>query len=174
LDHFGFDYEFKSATDLYKDGTYEIADLDMMRKFDPKLIVKIEKFDPKTIITALYFDGNKGWSVAKRFQVETTTNNQKFPFITEHKSSKLFFATTSDTPKVTYSTKVKSKKTGWELELADFIEVKGWKAIGNKVSDQKLMTVKEVKPAVSEKDKLKAGDSIEFDVDNKNQGNLFE
>ncbi len=161
---------------IYKDGSYEVADLDMMRKFDPKNIFSIGKFDENTVISALYYDGNKGWSVAKRFKVETTTNNQKFTFITEHKSSKLFFASISENPKVRYSTKVKNQKTDWELELADFIEVKGWKALGNKVSDQKLLGVKEIGSAkTGEKNKLSAGDSIEFDLgkDENGQGNLF-
>ena len=158
---------------VYNVGSYEIADLDMMRKFDPKEICSIGKFDSETAISAFYYDGNKGWSVIKRFQVETTTNNQKFPFITEHKNSKLFFASTKENPKVSYFTKEKSKKIEWEVSLGDFIEVKGWKAIGNKVSDQKVTGVKEIETEPVKKDKLSAGDSIEFDVD-KGQGNLFE
>ena len=157
---------------VYKNGSYEVADLDMMRKFDPKEIVSINKFDEQTVISALYFDGNKGWSVVKRFQVETTTNNQKFQFITEHKNSKLFFASTKENPKINYFTKEKSNKVEWEVSLGDFIEVKGWKSLGNKLSDQRVTGVKEVETESEKKDKLSAGDSIEFDVDNK-QGNLF-
>ena len=31
-----------------------------------------------------------------------------------------------------------------EVSLADFIDVKGWKALGNRLSDQKLTGVKEI------------------------------
>ena len=66
-----------------------------------------------------------------------------------------------------------------ELNLADFIDVKGWKALGNKLSDQKLSEVELIpsaekpaeKPAEVTPDKLQAGDSIEFDVDG--QTSLF-
>ncbi len=160
--------DFDTGTSIlavYKDGSYEVADLDMMRKFDPKELCSISKFDEQTVITAVYFEGAKSCTVVKRFQVETTTNNQKFNFLTEHKNSKLYFASIKENPVITYSTKLKSKKTDWELEVAGFIDVKGWKAIGNKLIDQKLIGVKELTTDASDKDKLQAGDSIEFDVD---------
>lgn len=161
---------------VYKDGSYEVADMDMemVRKFEPKEIISIRKFDPKTVITAVYFDGNKKWTIVKRFQVETSTNNQKFPFLTEHRSSKLLFASTDSDPVIRYSTKDKKEKVDWELELNDFIDVKGWKSLGNKLSDQKITGVKEIKSSKAKPDKLKAGDSIEFDVDNQSQQELFE
>jgi lysyl-tRNA synthetase class 1 len=34
LDHFGFDYEFKSATDLYKNGDYDAALLNALKRYD--------------------------------------------------------------------------------------------------------------------------------------------
>ena len=157
---------------VYKDGTYEVADLDMMRRFDPKEIINIEKFDPKTVINSVYYDGLKGWTMVKRFQIETSTNNQRFNYLTEHKSSKLLFASTKENPRIVYTMKVKSKKIEGEINIAEFIDVKGWKALGNKLSDQRLTGVKEVETS-SLKDKLSAGDSIEFDIDDKGQGKMF-
>lgn len=154
---------------LYSDGTYEVADLDMMRRFDPKEIIAIRKFNPETIINAVYFDGAKACTMVKRFQVETSTNNQKFNYLTEHKSSKLLFASVNENPRIQYSMKVKSKKIDGEINIAEFIDVKGWKALGNKLSEQKLSGIKEV-PL---NDKLTAGDSIEFDVDSNGQGKMF-
>ncbi len=69
---------------------------------------------------------------------------------------------------------------GGTVALADFIDTKGWKAIGNRLSDQKLLDVKEViekkepknTPSVSEDStetkadnasRYQAGDTIEFD-----------
>lgn len=87
--------------------------------------------------------------------------------------------------------KVNSKKVEGEIDLTSFVDVKGWKAIGNKVSDQRLTGIREVNggqeatPPKPEKekekadkenpaqDKLKAGDSIEFDIEKNGQGKLF-
>jgi topoisomerase-4 subunit A len=171
--------EFDTGDDLlivYKDGSYEVADMDMemVRKFEAKEISSIGKFDPETVITSVYYDGNKKWTVVKRFQVETSTNNQRFPFITEHRSSKLLYASTDPNPVIRYSTKEKKEKVDWELELNDFIDVKGWKSLGNKLSDQKITGIKELKSKKSASDKLKAGDSVEFDVENQSQKDLFD
>jgi topoisomerase IV subunit A len=157
---------------VYKDGTYEVADLDLMRRFDPKEIINIQKFDPQTVINSVYYDGLKGWTMVKRFQIETSTNNQRFNYLTEHKSSKLLFASIKENPRIKYSMKVKSKKIEGEINIAEFIDVKGWKALGNKLSDQRLTGVQEVETS-SLKDKLTAGDSIEFDIDDTGQSKMF-
>jgi topoisomerase IV subunit A len=175
-----------------------------------KNLVYIGKFDPETIVSAVYLDGNKGRVMVKRFQIETNTPGQRFPFITEHKNSRLYFATADATPRIKYSFKVKSKKHEAELDVADFIEVKGWKALGNKLSEHKLLSVKDLNPAApkvapadkqAEKkekkiptaknpekkdseekpaptkplpgEKLHAGDTIDFDVEDNGQAKLF-
>ena len=52
-----------------------------------------------------------------------------------------------------------------EVSLAEFIDVKGLKAIGNRISDQKLGNIKEINPEVMpSSEKLQAGDTVEFAV----------
>ena len=41
LDHFGFDYEFKSATELYKNGTYDQTLLQALKKYDSIMAVML-------------------------------------------------------------------------------------------------------------------------------------
>ncbi|HRF40662.1 MAG TPA: DNA gyrase/topoisomerase IV subunit A, partial [Saprospiraceae bacterium] len=72
---------------LYKDGTYEVADVDMSRRFDPDELLHLGKFDPEMVINAVHFDGNKGWTMVKRFRVETTSTGQRFSYLSEHKDS---------------------------------------------------------------------------------------
>ena len=48
--------------------------------------------------------------------------------------------------------------------MADFIDVKGWKAIGNKLEEGKISTVKEVETEETDDDKLKTGDQVDFDL----------
>ncbi len=157
---------------LYKDGSYEISDFDLTRRFDPKEIIHIGKFDPETIISAVYYDGNKGWTMVKRFKVETSKNNQRFNYITDHRSTKLLFASIEAAPQIQYSMKVKSKKIEGELKVAELIDVKGWKALGNKVSEQRLTGIRKIESSSLDQ-KLKAGDSIDFDIDTNGQGKMF-
>jgi len=153
---------------LFKDGTYEMTELDMTRRYNPDELLYVGKFDPELVISAVHYDGNKGLTMVKRFRVETTRLKERFSFLTDHKDSRLLFATTEINPQVRYSMKLKNKKMQGELNLAEFIEVKGWKALGNKLSDQKLSEVERIAPAEKPEvapEKLQTGDSIEFDVD---------
>ncbi|MEL6865676.1 MAG: DNA gyrase/topoisomerase IV subunit A [Bacteroidota bacterium] len=153
---------------LYTDGSYEILDFDLSKRFEPKQLLEIRKFEVDMVVSAIYFEGNKGWTMVKRFQVETNTNNQRFQFLTEHKSSKLYFASTKQAPSVRYNVREKNQTDTYELDLADFIDVKGWKALGNKLIGRKITAVKEVLSKATEKSNLSAGDTIEFDLKSDN------
>jgi topoisomerase-4 subunit A len=141
-----------------------MLEMDLTRKFNPEEIIYIQKYDPELVISAVHFDGHKNWTMVKRFKVETTSLGQRFSFITDHKDSKLLLGTISPKPFVQYSMKIANKKLKGEVDLAEFIDVKGWKAIGNKLSNQKLTDLEEIEPKEPLPDKLQAGDSIEMDV----------
>lgn len=168
---------------IYKDGNYELTDYELSNRYEAKSISFIGKFDPKVVISAIYHDGNKGWTMVKRFQVETSKQKQKYPFITEHRSSKLYYVTIDEAPKVKYGYKTKEGKIEEDLDIPEFIDVKGWKALGNKLSDYKMISVKEIvdekkvaaakakaKAEAVKAEKLKAGDTVDFDL---GQGKLF-
>jgi len=156
---------------VYNDGSYEVAEFDLNRKFDPKEVIYIGKFDEEKVISAIYYDGVKGKTMVKRFRIETSTTNNRYSFITDHRSSKLLFASLGMNPIVQYKMRVKSKTMEGRLDISDFIDVKGWKALGNKLSDVKLTSVKEVNPPPA----LKPGDSIEFNIEKGDgQAKLFE
>ncbi len=156
---------------LYKNGEYEIAELDLNRKFDPQEILEITKYQEDIVISAIYYEGNKGWTVVKRFQIETNSINQRFGFISDHKDSKLMYATMKPKARIEYTVRVKSKKMKGELKVEEFVGVKGWKAIGNKLSGNKLSNIKEME--LPEEETLKPGDTIDFDVDDNGQTSLF-
>lgn len=186
---------------LYKDGSYEMTEMDLNKRFEAKDIIHIGKFDPDAIVNVVYYDGEKGWTMVKRFQVETSTLDQKFPFLTEHRSTQLLYASLDETPRITY--KMRGSEDVQELDIAEFIDVKGWKAKGNKLEDKKITGVKEVvledlpeelEPEKTEKKKvenpesqvksepkkkdvkegkLHAGDTIDFDIEDNGQTKLF-
>ncbi|MEM1327659.1 MAG: DNA gyrase/topoisomerase IV subunit A [Bacteroidota bacterium] len=135
---------------IYKDGSYELTDYELTNRYEPKEIMQIGKFDPEAVVSAIYYDGNKKQTMVKRFQIETSTQGQRFPFITDHRSSKLNFATTSPKARVKYSMRVKGQKMEGEIDLADFIDVKGWKALGNKLSEYKLTKVEQVEVKIND------------------------
>lgn len=160
---------------VYKEGSYEVCDFDLSKRFDPKELVLIERFNPDCIITAVHYDSNKKWTLVKRFQIETSKNDQRYSFISEHKQSSLLFATTEEEPIILYSYKEKTEKFEKTENLAEFIDVKGWKALGNRLEDRKVSTVELIEPEEPpEEDKpLSVGDTVDFKIDDNGQGEMF-
>lgn len=153
---------------LFKTGEYEVVTLDLTRKFDPNELISIEKFHDDLVVSAVYFEGVKGWTMVKRFKIETSSNDLRFSFLTEHNDSKLVYATTKSSTRLEYSVKFKSKKIRGEINLEEFVGVKGWKAIGNKLSDQKLSNITELEPTT-----LKTGETIDLNIESNGQTKLF-
>ena len=176
---------------LYFDGSYEVTDTDVQQRFEMKEILHVGKLTPDLVVSAVHFDGHKGWTMVKRFRIETTKLKERYSFLTDHPKSKILFTSVKPNPRIRYSIKLNGKSLAGEVSLGDFMDVKGWKAVGNRLSDQLLTSVKEVEnqevkpmpapaevqvnlfgeeeklpaPAEPKKpgDKLKTGDVVEFD-----------
>lgn len=139
---------------IYKDGSYEVNELDLNKKYDVNNIVEIGNYTDSTVISAVYYEGEKGWTMVKRFKIETSTYDQKFIFIPESGGSKLYFASMQKSPLIRYSYAVGKTKEEKEVSLAEFIDVKGWKALGNKLIDAKLLKVEKLVSDVQEEESL--------------------
>lgn len=122
----------------YKNGDYELTSFELTNRYEPMDVLLIQKFDPQKVIGAVYFDGaSKGFFV-KRFLIETTTLNKRFNFISEHKQSYLKLVTTDAQAQVSV-TLIKGKvEEQMDFDLEMLIDVKGWKAIGNKLSTHEV------------------------------------
>jgi topoisomerase-4 subunit A len=129
---------------ISRSGNYKITNFDLNNRYEPEnKTLLIEKFNPKRIISAVYFDGESKQHIVKRFQIETTTPDKDFNFISDGIGSRLEFVTTSDNPELQVET-VKGKGKEKEIEvvnLEDIIDVKGWKAMGNRLSQFKVTKV---------------------------------
>jgi topoisomerase-4 subunit A len=128
---------------VYKDGSYELTAPNPATHFDVPNIVLLRKLEPDTVVSAVYVDGETKLHYIKRFHIETTTLDKRFTFISEAKGSKLLAATTFAEPVVEIKLQ-RDKKADKETEtvrLDQFIEVKGWKAMGNKLNYYKVHTL---------------------------------
>jgi topoisomerase-4 subunit A len=131
---------------ITKSGNYKITGYDITTRFEPEKTIFIEKFHPKKPVSAVYFDGESKQYFVKRFLIETNTIDKEFNFISEGIGSRLEFVTTSDAPEVEAElVKGKEKEKVTEvINLEDIIDVKGWKALGNRLSQFKVTKVKPV------------------------------
>lgn len=177
----------------YKTGDYELTTFELTNRYDASNIVLIEKFDPDKVLSAIYFDGGSKTYYLKRFQVETTTLNKNFNFISDHKQSYLKLVSTEKQPQARVTLIKGKEEEVMEYDLDMLIDIKGWKALGNKLStyDVKELSlieskkVEEAKEADSDEnedesdsdDDLEIGSTIDLSVkkdkDDEEQLGLF-
>ncbi|HEX8506555.1 MAG TPA: DNA gyrase/topoisomerase IV subunit A, partial [Hymenobacter sp.] len=125
---------------VFKDGSYELTTPDPSNHYDVPNIVLLRKHEPEVVLSAVYMDGETKLHYVKRFKIETSTLGKRFIFISETKGSKLLAVTANPEPVVEMKVQ-KDKKADKETEkigLHEFIDVKGWKAMGNKLNYYKI------------------------------------
>ncbi|MBL3658245.1 DNA gyrase/topoisomerase IV subunit A [Fulvivirga sediminis] len=158
---------------IYKDGSYELTSYELTNHYEGAKVQLIERFDPKKVVSVIYYDGESKNYYVKRFQIETTTINKKFNFISEAAGSKLLIASTFDktTIEVEFIRGKGKDSESEELALEEQIDVKGWKAMGNKLSQ---FTVKKVKFIEGENIKKEVAEDDEDDDDTHGVGDTIE
>lgn len=151
----------------YKSGEYELTTFELTNRFEAAEVVLIEKFDPQSIVSAVYYDGGTKTFFVKRFQIETTTINKKFNFITDHKQSYLKLVSTEKQPQISVTLVKGKEEEMMEYDLDMLIDVKGWKAIGNKLSTYpvKDLALIQSKKAAEPEQTEDSEDSSETDAD---------
>jgi len=125
-------------------GNYKITNFDLTNRYEPEKTILVEKFNPKRIISAVYWDGESKQHFVKRFVIETNTADKEFNFISEGIGSRLEFVTTSENPEIEIEViKGKNKEKDTEVvSLEELVDVKGWKALGNRLSSYKVTKIR--------------------------------
>jgi topoisomerase-4 subunit A len=126
-------------------GKIKVITPELTTHFDEDMIV-LEKWVPKKPISAIYYDGEKERYYIKRFLVEA--ENKEESFITEHPNSRLEIVATDYRPVAELVfTKIKGvQKENMTVDIESFIAVKGFKALGNQLTTDKLKQVNLLEP----------------------------
>jgi topoisomerase IV subunit A len=126
-------------------GKIKVITPELSTHFDEDMIV-LEKWIPKKPISAIYYDGEKERYYLKRFLVET--ENKEESFISDHSNSRLEIVSTDYRPVAELVfTKVKGiQKENITVDVESFIAVKGFKALGNQLTTDKLKQVNLLEP----------------------------
>ena len=134
-----FDGEDKILV-LYKDGQYELTTYDLANRYEADKIEIVTKLSDDLVITAIHQEGKTKNYFIKRFVIETNTVGKKSPFISDSPGSKLIAVSIHPNPDVQVDIikgKAKEKET-LITPAADIIDIKGWKAIGNRLSQYQV------------------------------------
>ncbi|MFD0762336.1 DNA gyrase/topoisomerase IV subunit A [Lutibacter aestuarii] len=137
--------EFKAEDRLLiinQKGVVKTIKPELTTHFDNDMIV-LEKWIPQKPISAIYFDGEKERYFVKRFMIDNP--NKEEIFISEHPKSQLEIVATDYRPMVEIAFSKRSLEN-MEVNLEEFIAVKGIKALGNQLTTEKIKQVNLLEP----------------------------
>ncbi|WP_433829329.1 DNA gyrase/topoisomerase IV subunit A [Flavobacterium anhuiense] len=171
--------EFKPTDKILvisQSGKLKVIIPELSTHFEEDMIV-LEKWKPKKPISAIYYDGEKERYFLKRFLVENEGKEESF--ITDHPNSQLEIVSTDYRPvaQLVFA-KVKGvQKDDLHIDVEDFIAVKGFKALGNQLTTDKLRQVNLLEPLpyeepveeVPERPEIPEDDSVETELDDDGQ-----
>ncbi len=129
---------------VYKNGDFRTCSFDLSNHFEPNL-ERIEKFDEGKVWSAALFDGSQGFAYLKRFTFEDSDKISNF--LGEEEGSQLYLLTDTVYPRIlaTFGGHDDFREP-LEVDVEQFIGVKGFKAKGKRISNYEVKEVKELEP----------------------------
>lgn len=181
---------------ITQDGVAKTIKPELITRFDEEIVV-LEKWIPKKPISAIYWESEKERYYVKRFLIDNPDKEEKF--ISEHPNSYLEIVSTDYYPMaeiVFTKTKGKDRRPNEEINLEEFISVKGIKALGNQLTTEKVNQINLLDPLpyetpepaqeevekeepeeekqTSEDDKIELKDIRKADTSSESQTKLFD
>jgi topoisomerase-4 subunit A len=131
---------------MTQSGNLYTTNFDLTNHYEPDTLV-IEKFNPDKVWSAVLYDAEQKFVYLKRFQAETSAKPQSF--IGDHKDSKLWLLTKTVYPRLELRFGGNDKdRLPIEVDVAEFIGVKSFKAKGKRLTTWDLKKVNELEPLI--------------------------
>ena len=130
---------------VLSNGDFYVTTFDPNNHFEDN-ILRIEKFKPEKVWTAVLYDAdNDGYAYVKRFLMEATKKHQNY--LGENPESKLILLSDEPYPRirVTFS-EGDAYREPMEIEVEEFIGVKGFKAKGKRLTTWKIGDIEALEP----------------------------
>ncbi len=131
---------------ITQDGVVKTIKPELTTRFDEEIII-LEKWIPKKPISAIYWEAEKERYYVKRFLIENPDKEENF--IGDHEKSFLELVSTDYIPRVELvynKLKGKDQRPNEEVNIEEFISVKGIKALGNQLTAEKLKQLNLLEP----------------------------
>jgi topoisomerase-4 subunit A len=126
---------------VLSNGVYELTNFDLNNHFDDKMIL-IEKYDPKKVYSVIHLDGKSKNYMVKRFIFENIAIGKQISIISDEPGSKLvYIAKANQLVQIVQLRGKEQTPETIEVNLADLIDVKGMKAMGNRLSQLPIKSV---------------------------------
>lgn len=147
-DSLGFFSGDDRILEINSKGMMRLLSYDVTTHFDDDAIV-IEKLKPEIPISAIYLDASKQRYYVKRFIPEIMDKSKRVSIIPEEEGNQLEWVSTDFKPRVELEfvkAPGKDRKPNVIINLEEFIDVKGIKAIGNQLTRDKVKSINPLEP----------------------------
>ncbi len=130
---------------MLKDGRYYLTNFDINNHYDDN-IFRIEKYDSSKVWTCIYYNSDQSnFLYIKRFLLEATTRMQSF--MGEMPAENIVLVTDTVFPRVLVTMGgVDDFRDPIELDVEQFALIKGYKAIGKRITTLHIAKVEELEP----------------------------
>jgi topoisomerase IV subunit A len=129
------------------------------------------KYDAEKVFSMVYFDGEKIAYLIKRFTLADIPQRNEFSLVTDHEDSKILLLLDTPEPRCMIEFQGPSGRsvTREVLNLADEGDVRGYRALGNRLTAKKIRKIAPAPDDVLQGDQsveeaLKKADSLEQDL----------
>jgi topoisomerase-4 subunit A len=133
---------------VHREGWYELSTFELSNHFDADLII-IQKYDPEKPFAVVQYEGKSKNQFVKRFLFEPIAVGKKQNLISEEAGSKLICITSNPAAKLIVEVEKGKSRISETLEivLSEFIDIKGVKAIGNRLTPHEVKNIQVVDSA---------------------------
>ena len=130
---------------IRQDGTYQLIGFELSTRFTDDMVI-IEKWKKENPVSAIYYDGAKDRFFVKRFFLELS--DKVVDFISKNEKSYLELVSTNKFPivEIIYKKEKGKDRKIEQINLSEFIAVKGISAQGNKLTNDKINEIKLLNP----------------------------
>jgi len=131
---------------ITQDGVAKTIRPELTTRFDEEMVI-LEKWVKNKPVSAIYWEPEKERFYVKRFIIEHPDKEEKF--ISEHEESFLEMVSTDYFPmaEIVYTKpKGKERRENEEINIEEFISVKGIKALGNQLTSEKVNQINLLDP----------------------------
>ncbi|MCE2612053.1 DNA gyrase/topoisomerase IV subunit A [Flavobacteriaceae bacterium D16] len=146
---------------INQEGRVKTVIPELSMRFDDNIII-LEKWNPKKPLSAIYWEGEKDFFYVKRFVIENPDKEEVI--ITDHPKSYLEKVFTDYRPvaEVIFAKKRgEDRKENQQVDLEEFISVKGITAMGNRLTKDKVLEINALDPLPYEEPEIHNPEEIE-------------
>ena len=130
------------------DGRFYTTNFDVNNHYEPSGILRIEKFSEQKVWSAVLFDASQqGFPYVKRFTLKRAPQQRPLSFMGENAASRFVLLTDAAYPRlrITFGG-ADSFRDPLEVEVADFIGCKSFKAKGKRLTTCAVERIEELEP----------------------------